>query len=113
MLLKTSECHRCGRPAQNPGDSDPKNERLTEFDTKRELACIQTFTESIEKTFIAGIEGIKGDFNYFENPSLVSLIEKDGYIYEFSLSGPETVAYPGALEIETYNQILSTFEFID
>lgn len=89
------------------------SEQEREFETKRESACVNGFVNSIEKVEVVGIEGIKGNYNYFENPSILRLIEKDNNIYLFSLGGVETGGIPTELAKDTYQKILDSFEFID
>src|SRR3989344_428626 len=71
------------------------------------------FEESKSTVEIAETNGLRGDMLFGEDPVITSLIQKENTVYSFILDEPETGGYPSEHRIKLFDQILSTFEFIE
>ncbi len=92
------------------------NPQLPEFLVTDEVItdCLEKLTEIKEDYLIDGIPGTRALVSDYEQGGIVTAIQYEDELITFYLSGSgEAGDGPSELAIETYDNILSTFEFVD
>lgn len=89
---------------------DSRGLSLSEFVENELQEARRVFDVSTQKISIGGEEGIDTSYDDVR----LSFLENNGKIYKFILGYGDSCCYEiGAYEINAYDQILSTFKFID